>query len=144
VKISVLKNGVITEVDYTAPEPPLPTPQDVNVERERRLEYGAAFTVAGVTDPIPLQGRSFDQTVYLALLMRAQGFKAAGVTTAVLNVRAGDDVIHSLTPDQMMSLVMQSMAWFESVMAVSWAMKDSTGDFPQGIPTDYTADTHWP
>ena len=143
-KISVLKNGVITEVDYTAPEPPLPTPQDVNVERERRLEYGAAFTVAGVTDPIPLQGRSFDQTVYLALLMRAQGFKAAGVTTAVLNVRAGDDVIHSLTPDQMMSLVMQSMAWFESVMAVSWAMKDSTGDFPQGIPTDYTADTHWP
>jgi len=140
----VLKNGVITEVDYTAPEPPLPTPQDVTSERERRLEYGAAFTVAGVADPIPLQGRSFDQTVYLALLMRAQGFKAAGVTDPVLTVRAGDDVIHSLTPDQMMSLVMQSMAWFESVMAVSWAMKDSTGDFPQGIPTDYTADTHWP
>ena len=140
----MLKNGVITEVDYTAPEHPLPTPQDVNAERERRLEYGAAFTVAGVTDPIPLRGRPFDQTVYLALLMRAQGFKAAGVTDPVLTVRAGDDVIHSLTPDQMMSLVMQSMAWFESVMAVSWAMKDSTGDFPQGIPTDYTADTHWP
>ena len=140
----MLKNGVITKVDYTAPEPPLPTPQDVNAERERRLEYGAAFTVAGVTDPIPLQGRPFDQTVYLALLMRAQGFKAAGVTTAALNVRAGNDMIFTLTPDQMMSLVMQSMTWFESVMAVSWAMKDSTCDFPDGIPTDYTADTHWP
>jgi len=144
VKISVLKNGIITEVDYTAPEPPLPTPQDVNAERERRLEYGAAFTVAGVTDPIPLQGRPLDQTVYLALLMRAQGFKAAGVTTAALNVRAGDDVIHSLTPDQMMSLVMQSMTWFESVMAISWAMKDSTGAFTGGIPTDYTDNAHWP
>ena len=140
----MLKNGVITEVDYTAPEPPLPTPQDVTSERERRLEYGAAFTVAGVADPIPLQGRSFDQTVYLALLMRAQGFKAAGVTDPVLTVRAGDDVIHSLTPDQMMSLVMQSMTWFESVMAISWAMKDSTGAFTGGIPTDYTAHTHWP
>jgi hypothetical protein len=140
----MLKNGVITEVDYTAPEHPLPTPQDVNAERERRLEYGAAFTVAGVAEPIPLQGRPLDQTVYLALLMRAQGFKAAGVTTAVLNVRAGNDVIFTLTPDQMMSLVMQSMAWFESVMAVSWAMKDSAGGFPQGIPTDYTDDTHWP
>ena len=140
----MLKNGVITSVANTRSPPTPPTPQDVNAERERRLEYGAAFTVAGVADPIPLQGRSFDQTVYLALLMRAQGFKAAGVTTAALNVRAGDDVIHSLTPDQMMSLVMQSMTWFESVMAISWAMKDSTGAFTGGIPTDYTDNAHWP
>jgi len=140
----MLKNGVITSVANTRSPPTPPTPQDVTTERERRLEYGAAFTVAGVADPIPLQGRPLDQTVYLALLMRAQGFKAAGVTTAVLNVRAGNDVIFTLTPDQMMSLVMQSMTWFESVMAVSWAMKDSTGAFPQGIPTDYTDNAHWP
>jgi len=140
----MLKNGVITSVANTRSPPTPPTPQDVTTERERRLEYGAAFTVAGVADPIPLQGRPLDQTVYLALLMRAQGFKAAGVTTAALNVRAGDDVIHSLTPDQMMSLVMQSMTWFESVMAISWAMKDSTGAFTGGIPTDYTDNAHWP
>jgi len=140
----MLKNGVITSVANTRSPPTPPTPQDVTTERERRLEYGAAFTVAGVADPIPLQGRPLDQTVYLALLMRAQGFKAAGVTTAALNVRAGNDVIFTLTPDQMMSLVMQSMTWFESVMAVSWAMKDSTGAFPQGIPTDYTDNAHWP
>ena len=140
----MLKNGVITSVANTRSPPTPPTPQDVTTERERRLEYGAAFTVAGVADPIPLQGRPLDQTVYLALLMRAQGFKAAGVTTAALNVRAGNDVIFTLTPDQMMSLVMQSMTWFESVMAISWAMKDSTGAFTGGIPTDYTDNAHWP
>ena len=140
----VLKNGVVTEVDYTAPEPPPPTPQDVNAERERRLDYGAAFTVPGLPEPVPLTGRSFDQTVYLALILRAQGYKAAGVTAPILTVRGADDVIYSLTPDQMIALISQSMTWFESVMAVSWAMKDSTGDFPDGIPADYADDKHWP
>jgi hypothetical protein len=30
------------------------------------------------------------------------------------------------------------------VMAISWAMKDSTGAFTGGIPTDYTDNAHWP
>jgi len=116
----------------------------INAERERRLATGAPFTVAGVADPVPLQGRAFDQTVYLALLMRAQGYKAAGVTDPVLTLRDGADTIHALTPDQMISLITQSMTWFESVMATSWAMKDKSGDFTRGIPTDYTSDEHWP
>ncbi|MFG6591292.1 hypothetical protein [Sulfitobacter sp. 1A12157] len=129
---------------FTRPPAPAATDADVNAERTRRLEVGSAFTVAGVADPIPLQGREFDRTVYLALLTRAQGYKAAGVTDPVLNIRAADDVTHNLTPDQMISLVTQSMNWFEAVMAVSWAMKDGTGDFPEGIPADYADDTHWP
>lgn len=123
---------------------PPPSTDDVNAERDRRLEAGSAFTVAGVADPIPLQGREFDRTVYLALLTRAQGYKAAGVTDPVLKIRAADDVTHNLTPDQMISLVTQSMNWFEDVMATSWHMKDATGDFPDGIPADYADDTHWP
>lgn len=117
---------------------------DINAERERRLEAGSAFTVTGIADPIPLQGRAFDQTVYLALLARASGYKAAGVTDPILTLRDAADTIHSLTPDQMIQLITQAMTWFENVMAVSWAMKDGTGDFTGGIPTDFTDDSHWP
>ena len=93
---------------------------------------------------IALQGRPFDQTVYLALLTRASGYKAAGVTDPILTIRSADDVIYSLTPDQMISLVAQSMGWFESVMATSWAMKDGAGAFPDGIPADFVNDSYWP
>ena len=115
-----------------------PTDALVNAERLRRIEAGNAFTVAGVTDPIPLQGRPFDQTVYLALLTRASGYKGAGVTTPILTIRDEADTTHMLTPDQMISLVSQAMGWFESVMAASWTMKDN------GIPDDFTDDKHWP
>ena len=117
---------------------------EINAEREKRLAAGSAFTVEGIVDPIPLQGRPFDQTVYLALLTRAGGFKSAGVTTPVLTLRDAADTIHELTPDQMISLVSQAMTWFESVMAASWAMKDGTTPFEAGVPNDLTDDTHWP
>ena len=117
---------------------------EINAERERRIVEGSAFTVDGIADPIPLQGRPFDQTVYLALLTRAGGLKSAGVTAPALTVRDGADTIHELTPDQMIDLVSQAMLWFESVMATSWAMKDGAAPFETGIPADYTADTHWP
>jgi len=129
---------------FTPPPAPSPTDKNINAERERRLAAGSSFTVAGVVDPIPLQGRPFDQTVYLALLTRANGLKSAGVITPALTLRDGADTIHELTPDQMISLISQSMTWFESVMATSWAMKDGAAPFETGIPADYTADTHWP
>lgn len=116
----------------------------VNAERTRRLAAGAAFPVPGIDDPIPLTGRPFDQSVYLSLLVSAQGYKAAGITDPVQTVRAGDDVIHKLTPDQMIALVAQAMAWVEDVMSRSWAMKDGTGDYTAGIPADYADDAHWP
>ena len=133
-----------TEVEIDALAWPVVTDQNINAEREKRLAAGSAFTVEGIVDPIPLQGRPFDQTVYLALLTRAGGLKSAGVTTPALTLRDGADTIHELTPDQMISLVSQAMTWFESVMAASWAMKDGAAPFEAGIPADFTADTHWP
>ncbi|MFG6514414.1 hypothetical protein ACGYKD_11465 [Sulfitobacter sp. TB366] len=123
---------------------PAPTNADVNAERDKRLHDGASFAVTGIADPIPLQGREADKSVYLAQLMRAQGMKAAGVTDPALRIRDAVNNIHWLTPDQMIELVSVGMAWFEDVMAVSWAMKDATGDFPDGIPSDLSNDAHWP
>ena len=126
------------------PTPPAISMGQINAERERRLAEGSAFIVEGIVDPIPLQGRPFDQTVYLALLTRAGGLKSAGVTTPALTLRDAADKIHELTPDQMISLVSQAMTWFDSAMAASWAMKDGAAPFEAGIPADFTDDTHWP
>jgi hypothetical protein len=136
-------NAVVTAEDKAA-EAQVARIAGVNAERLRRIDAGAAFTVDGVADPVSLTGRAFDQTVYLALLTRAQGYKVAGITDPILTIRAGDDTMLSLTPDQMISLVSLAMAWFETVMATSWAMKDATGEFPGGIPEDFTDDRHWP
>jgi hypothetical protein len=119
----------------------------IDAERERRLVKGAAFPVPGLADPVPLAGRPQDRAVYLALLMQAQGLKAAGVTDPVMRVRDNDNVVQMLTPDQMIALIVQAMQWFEQVMAVSWAMKDKTAPFEAGLPDqskDWTDDEYWP
>lgn len=137
-------NGTYTYA-YVVEDRDEPTGNEVNNERTKRIEGGTSFAVAGLTSNVILQGRPFDQTVYLALLTRATGFKAAGETNSVLTVRGKDDVVHTLTPDQMISLVSQAMTWFEDVMKVSWAMKDNTGSFTAGVPLDFDSnDSYWP
>ncbi|MBZ9675139.1 hypothetical protein [Mesorhizobium sp. ES1-1] len=120
-----------------------PSGEAVNAERERRILAGSAFTVPGV-GPVPLLGRQQDQSVYLALLIRAQAYRAAQVTAPVLTIRDAANANHVLTADQMIVLVTSAMNWFEAVMKVSWAMKDGVSPFEAGIPTDFTDDGYWP
>lgn len=116
----------------------------VNAERQRRIEAGKAFTVAGVQDPIPLQGRPFDMTVYQAKRGLALEARAAGNNDPIHLLRDAADVGHMLTADQVIELTSQALAFVEAVMSTSWAMKDGTGDFSGGIPADYTNDSYWP
>lgn len=141
-------------IDLPPPPPPAPepTPEEaraalhrrIDAERERRLIAGSAFPVPGLAELVPLAGRPQDRTVYLALLVQAQGMKAAGVTDPVMRVRDNDNVVQILTPDQMIALIVQAMQWFEAVMAASWAMKDGTAPFDAGLPEDWTDDRYWP
>jgi hypothetical protein len=117
---------------------------DVDRERVRRLAAGSAFAVTGIASPIPLTGKEFDMSIYLGLMLRANAYKSAGVTAAVLPVRDGANVNQLLTPDQMLELIGAAMVWVEDVMKVSWAMKDGTGDFVAGIPADFDDDQYWP
>jgi len=119
------------------------TSEMVNGERGRRIEAGTTIAVTDYSD-VPMTGRASDQSVYLAMLLRAQGAKALGVTTAIHSYRDGANTMHTLTPDQVIEMVSKAMAWFEAVMKVSWAMKDGSGDFTGGIPADYSDDKHWP
>lgn len=122
---------------------PVPTSGDVNRERDRRLAAGVTVNVTGYGD-IPVQGGPGDQINMLALGATAQELIGAGVTAAVVPFRDAVNTMHDLTPDQVADMVRKAKEAASAIYAVSWAMKDGTGDFTGGIPADYTADTHWP
>lgn len=122
---------------------PRPTGDEINAERDRRIEAGATFVVTGY-GPVPLQGRLKDQINLQARLIAAQGAKALGVTDPILVLRDAADANHMLTPDQMIELVTMGVAWIEATMQVSWDMKDGAAPFEAGPPYDYTDDGYWP
>lgn len=129
--------------DFNTRKSAPPTAEKINAQRDKRIQAGTTITPTGYS-AIPLTGRASDQTVYVAMLMRAQAMKAAGVTDAVHVFRDAENNVHTLTPDQTIELVSHAMTWFEDVMKVSWAMKDETGDFSDGVPSDWTDDEYWP
>ncbi|MGJ7040496.1 hypothetical protein J2Y63_003761 [Shinella sp. BE166] len=137
-----LFGGLPQWVDELEDAPP-PTGDQINAERDRRISAGATFAVPGYGD-VPLTGRVRDQTVLLALLVKAQGAKAAGITAPVMVIRDGADANHILTPDQMISLVSSGMNWIEATMQRSWDMKDGVSPFEDGPPLDFTDDAYWP
>lgn len=146
-KISVgaepgIVGGILKWVDVFE-DAPRPTGEQVNAERDRRIEAGATFVVTGY-GPVPLQGRLKDQVVLQARLIAAQTAKAAGVTDPILVIRDAADVNRLLTPDQMIELVTQGVAWIEATMQVSWDMKDGADPFGGGPPYDFTDDVYWP
>lgn len=121
----------------------VPTSADVNRERDRRLAAGVTVTVTGYGD-IPVQGGPGDQINMIALGDTAKDLIDAGVTAAVVPFRDAANTMHDLTPEQVAEMVRKGKEAASAIYAVSWAMKDGTGDFTGGIPADYTADTHWP
>ena len=123
---------------------PAPTTDDVNAERDRRIEKGCDVPVTGVDDPIPLQGKPRDQLNILGLQAKANRLVAAGDTTTATIFRDRDNIRHELMPSQLSELCEMGTRYIEAIMQVSWDMKDCTGDFEGGIPSDYANDAYWP
>lgn len=126
--------------DYDPPAVPAITNEDVNAERDRRVEAGATFTLAGYGDVRSL-GRAIDKTNLQALGFAASLRVASGDTTTITRFRDADDEVHDLTPPQVLDLWSQASGYVEAVFQASWALKDD----PDGIPLDYaTNEDHWP
>lgn len=125
----VLDTTVITDL--------APTDEMVNAARDLRIEAGTSFTVTGYGSPIHLTGRQRDQIVYMQRLSLAQQMIANADTTTTMVLRDGGDVNRHLTAPQMVELIGQAIGWVETVMQVSWDMKDGAGDYPGGIPADF-------
>ncbi|UWQ16162.1 DUF4376 domain-containing protein [Jannaschia sp. M317] len=110
----------------------------VNAERDRRIAAGQTVFVPGL-GPVPMQGRIGDMQNLLALFNAANLRKARGDTSAGIVFRDAENVVHRLTPDQMIALYVMGATWVEAVYGASWRMKDG-GD----VPADFTDDRHWP
>lgn len=125
--------------------PPGVTTDQVDAERDRRINAGTTLPVPGIDGGIPMTGRLQDQTALTALLIKAQALSSQGVTAPIMPLRDADNNNWTLTPGQMTSLVMAGLQWIEKTMEVSWAMKDHDPPFQSGIPSDYaTNERYWP
>lgn len=124
-------------IPYEAP-PFVPEGAHVDAERDRRLALGATVQVEGY-GPVPVQGRQADQINLLALKDGARDLVAAGITDPSLEFRDGANVLHILTPAQMIDLANKGKAAAAEIYAAAWALKDNPP-----IPADYAADAYWP
>lgn len=122
---------------FIPPSRPLPTDDDVNAERARRITEGTTVNVTGV-GAMPVAGREEDTRNLQGLVTAAQLRLASGDTTTAINFRDDANNMHALTPSQVVELWEKAEGYISAVYAASWTLKDGT------IPADYADDRHWP
>jgi len=110
----------------------------VNAERERRIGMGHLVDVTGYGG-VPVQGRSQDQINLLALKDTARDLSEAGVTSAVIPFRDGDNTDHMLTPAQMIEVANKGKSAASAIYQAAWAIKAM-----DPLPEDVTDDALWP
>jgi hypothetical protein len=124
--------------DWKLPAEPEPAEDAINAERERRILTGTTVEIAGI-GPVPLQGRPEDQINLLALKDTARDLKAAGVSAPVIPFRDGNNVIHMMTPDQMIEATDKGKLHVSAVYQAAWDLKAM-----EPIPADFADDKWWP
>lgn len=122
---------------FSPPPPPPVTNAHVNRERDRRLALGTEVTPTGHGQAVAVNSLDEGNLTGLATLAVAQA--AAGNGSATVQWRDNNDVLHTLTYDQVIEMHGLAAAYKQAVYAASWTLKDS-----DPIPADYTDDTHWP
>lgn len=134
----ILADGQAIKV-YVLQDRPVPSDEDINSERRRRIEEGAEVSVTGYASAIHTQGRTEDQINYMALKDSAKDLVALGVTAPVIPFRDKTNTDHLLTPAQIIELVDKGKMWLSSVYQASWTIKALD---PR--PMDITDDQLWP
>lgn len=116
-----------------------PTNDDVTAYAEELIEDGVTIKITGLSEPVYVQGRDKDSRNVQGLVTAAQLRIGAGDTTTITEFRDGSNVMHDLTPPQVVELWQKSAAYVSAVYGASWAIKD--GDT---ISADFRDDERWP
>lgn len=116
------------------------TPQDVDVERDRRIVSGTILNLTGYANTVLLMGDTKTRENLRERKDIAQYYMTQGDTTTPLVWRDGNDFVHLLTPPQMFELWLLGVDYAGKVYEHAWYLKDN----PEGIPADYKDDKHWP
>lgn len=118
------------------PKPAI-TGDQVNQERQRRIEEGTTVDVIGYGS-IPVQGRMQDMINIQGLAFLAESYKAEGVTAAVITFRDANNTNHMLTPNQVSDLFEKSTLFIDKMYKKSWELKNKAT-----IPQSYATDKYW-
>lgn len=109
----------------------------VSIERDRRIAAGAVVSIPDYGD-VPVQGGGSHDRNMQALGQVALARTGAGDMTTVTYFRDALNVMHALTPPQVMALWLGAVAATEAIYTASWALKDA-----DVIPADYALDQYW-
>lgn len=129
------QDAVWNGVAWVVP-PEFISPDEVNAERDRRIEAGYIADITGV-GPVALSGREKDMVNLQGLAFGARLLLDQGDTTTVTPFRDRDDVVHQLTPQQVLEVWQKGSAFVSRMYQIAWTMKDTE------IPSDYADDRHW-
>lgn len=134
------QNGYsLEEAPPVVDEQPLPTGDDVNKERDLRVQAGAAFNLEGHLPKVPISGDDNSRENLTNLGLLAQSMIASG-STSPIPFRDRNNLIHQLSPQQVVELWQKGVMRVSAIYEASWALKDR----PEGIPMDYREDVYWP
>lgn len=118
-------------------------PDAVNRERDRRVEQGTSITPAGYDQPVRVRGDGQTKQNLTALAAAAEVRIRTGANDLV-RYRDDNDIIHSLTHEQIADLGAKFVAFCSAVYNSSWDLKPSGNSEISQVPDDYAADHHWP
>lgn len=103
----------------------------ITKEREKKILEGATFgkvRLIGNEETI----KNLDTLALAAFIRKSIGSKD------VTYYRDADNVIHELSPDEMLDLWSQATSYVENLYKKSWVLKDG-----EEIPLDYKDEKHW-
>lgn len=141
-----------TTVEPTPTTPALGT-SDVNEERDRRVREGVTIQIGeDVPDPdnpdvflsvaryVHVGGDDTTKFNLLGLMNAALLRIQQGDLTHVTRYRDEGNVIHELTPPEVIHLWSEAANYVERVFQASWLIKDD----PDGLNPEFTTDPRWP
>lgn len=137
---------VLPDANQVIYDPPGPTPEDVNAERDRRLDNGFAYDFGEGDIAFQTDLKSRENIVAAATM--AQVAIVAGAEKGDLRWSDPDRDFAWVAADNRrvpmcahvcLAFCMAAMAYKESVIIAARNLKDLSP-----IPEDYAADDHWP
>lgn len=112
--------------------------EDINKLRDNKIRFGCIMSLSGLVATVQVSGSEENMRNITNLAILAN-YYISTVTPAIIPFRDEKNVIHTLTPQQMLELWQKAMTYVSSLYQASWVLKDSNP-----VPLDFEDQKYWP